>query len=141
MSEMEKIKGVRQALQPAQEIINKRTQDKVIKINSHHNKRHYVLTTEKGLTYYLLYKRAYFMSFGRMFNLKGIGESINRERLAFCLNNKIDNIIVIHQEGYVYVCNPREWFDFATRHQTIRTTNTTREKTYSIPVMMLRRWK
>jgi len=116
--------------------------DEVKEIIPLNNERHYLLITHKGMKYYLLFKRSFFMKYGEIFKdrgQKGVGESINVEYLKLARDYKVDYILIYYQDGRIYHIDPNTWFDFARRFRTIRTTKDG-ETTYSIPVSMLRRW-
>lgn len=83
------------------------------------------------------------MTFGREFEKEGqtgIGESINFEYLNYCLKQSVGNILLIYPDGKVYAVSPIEWVNFSVGSNTIRTQKGG-EKTYSIPISLLKRWK
>jgi len=102
-------------------------------------KRHYILTTDGGSAYYILYKRAFFFSFGKVFNKEGVGESINESFINLAITRNITSFLVVYENGHVYMVTPKAWDDYATINNTIRETDSG-ERTFSIPVNMLRRW-
>ena len=137
------IENVIDAMLIATELIEKNTKDKVASKINLNNGKHYLLITQKGLKYYVLYKRAFYMTFGREFEKEGqtgIGESINFEYLNYCLKQSVGNILLIYPDGKVYAVSPIEWVNFSVGSNTIRTQKGG-EKTYSIPISLLKRWK
>jgi hypothetical protein len=106
------------------------------------DRKHCILITDSGTAYYILYKRDFFRSFGHIFKEQGqsgVGESINESFLALAKFRNITSFLVVYEDGKVYSVTPQEWFDFAKKNNTIRTTESA-ERTFSIPVGMLRRW-
>lgn len=136
----EKIETVGQAMAICIELINKKTFDRVKDAKRVNKSRHRLLITEKGLRYYVLYKREYFMSFGKIFSLKGIGESINMEYMEFIMYLKTDAILFVHPDGRIYIIPAQEFIDWSDAHETIRRTKAG-EITRSVPVNILRRWR
>lgn len=134
------INKISECLKVAVPLISKRTQDKVMGVRKINKNRHYCIYTEKHLSYYLLYKRDFFNSFGKIFNLKGCGESINMNFLQYALRNKFDAFLIMYQKGYVYVVPPQEFIDYAIANNTIRETKSG-EITASVPLGLLRRWR
>ena|SRR3990167_750709 len=118
-----------------------------------HNKgRHKEITTDKG-RYYLLFKTEYFQSADRQFNTsKGYFESINKEFLAYCLNNKIDKILVAHPDSKIYYLEPLSWWKIAKEGNYIRTSEmgdkriidnevkVIHEVIYSVPLSSMKRF-
>jgi len=140
---MGKIDNSRQAVALARILIEKKTQDEILGEYPVNNKRHYLITTQKGLKYWMLYKRAFFMSFSKIFpntDFKGPGDSINAEYLGKALNFDIHALIYVYSNGFVYRLNPKEVFDYGHRFGTIRTTKSG-ERTYSFPLSVEARWK
>jgi len=121
-------------------LIEAKTQDKVVDIKFINKNRHLIITTEFGLRYWVLFKREFFMSFGKIFDFKGIGDSINAEFLGIALNMKIDGFLFVYKNGYVYYISPREIYDYGQKFGTIRITNET-ERTYSFPLAVHKRWR
>lgn len=140
MDKEAKVSGIVEALPIAVQVIEKNTGDQVVKKLALNNARHYLLMTNSGTSYYLLFKRNFFGSYGRQFNTQGMGESINPEYLRFCNARGIANILIVYEKGHVYVVNPLEWKQFAESHNTIRMQKGG-ERTYSIPLSLLKRWK
>jgi hypothetical protein len=129
-----------EALDLFREHLERRLGDKVINVLSLNLGRHYLVTTESGMRYYLMFKRDFFHSFGVIFNKAGIGESINKEYLEMALQHDADNIAVVYLKGYIYVCPPKEWLHYSKTQNTIRQQKVGGETTYSIPITLLRRW-
>ncbi len=122
-------------------LIERKTQDKVIDVRFINKRRHLLVTTERGLRYWVLFKREFFLSFGKIFNFKGAGDSVNAEFVGKALNMKIDGFLFIYKNGYVYYISPREIFDYGDKFGTIRTTKETGERTYSYPLKVGKRWR
>lgn len=135
------ISTISESLPLARELIEKKTQDKIIHVRNINSGKHYLMKTEKGLIYYLMYKREFFNSFGAIFGLKGVGESINEEYLKIAIDGDVDSFLISYSTGAFYTISPREWLRFAQSNNTIRVQKNGIEKTYSIPISMLRRWK
>jgi len=136
------VTNIRQAIPLAVECINKAHQnDSVSDIKPANQKRHYFIMTGNGLTYWLLYKREFFRSFGKIFGYKGCGESINKEWVECAIDNyEITAFIFVYPKGYVYIIPPLEIKKFAENNNTIRKTKSG-ETTYSVPISFLRRWR
>ena len=135
------IKNIREGIPVVIEVIKKTLQnDRVIDVIPVNKRRHYLLKTKKGMAYYYLYKRKFFMSFGKIFNFKGIGDSVNEEYMDFARTVKADAFIFLYPKGDVYIAPIQEAYDFARRNDTIRVTKSN-EMTYSFPVRMLRSWE
>lgn len=137
---MNDVNSLRQCLPVAIECIERNTQDKVKEVKLFNSDRHIFIVTARGLKYWLLFKREFFLSFGKIFNRKGSGESINEDWVVNAMNKGIDSFIFVYQKGHVYIVPPKEFRDYAEKNNTIRVT-IGGEKTYSIPVKLLRRWK
>jgi hypothetical protein len=134
------ISTILEALDLFREHLEKRLGDKTLNILPLNLGRHYLITTESGMRYYLLYKRNFFMSFGLIFGKSGMGESINKDFLELALKHEADNIAVVYEMGYIYTCPPKEWLHYAEQNHTIRE-QYKGEVTYSIPINLLRRWR
>lgn len=102
--------------------------------------KHCWVETRAGLVYYIVFKREFFMTFGKVFEKegqKGIGESINESCLIKAEKNLGANLILcVYPDGKIYSLTPREWL----RSPLIRETEE-KEKTVSVPIGLLRRWK
>jgi hypothetical protein len=134
------IESISDAVRQAVVLIEKNTQDKVNTVLSLNNDRHRLVKTVKGLNYYVLFKRQFFFKFGEKFNLKGAGESINESYLSYALNNNIAAIVIVYASGYTYCVSPQEWHSFSTANNTVRVQKEG-EKTHSIPLSIMRRWR
>jgi len=99
------------------------------------------------------YKRAYFGSYSSQFsNQKQIGESINVDRLYWCLDHNIDYILVGHPDGKIYGLSPLEWKEYCDKNNTYRKVERIEfdkqfgkkvsriEATASIPISLMIRW-
>lgn len=139
---MSEIETIKEAINPTINLINKRFQeDRVEKVYPVNNARHYILRTKKGMGYQLIFKRDFFNSFGKIFdNFEGAGESVNKKVVKEALEKDIHNFLFVYPEGKIYAISPKEFNDFAEKHDLERKTSSG-EVTYSIPVKMLRRWK
>lgn len=137
---MNEIESARRCIPIVQSIIEAKTQDRVVKIYPIANERHFIFGTEKKMEYYLVFKRNFFMSFGRIFGMSGIGESLNEEAVAYAMVQGIHNFIFAYEDGKIYTISVKEFHDYAVSHDTIRKTDKTGEKTYSVPIKMLVRW-
>lgn len=135
------INNVRQAIPIAIKTINNSLQDdNVVDIDAVNQNRHYILKTKKGMRYYLLFKRKFFMSFGKIFSFKGCGDSVNDEYMDFAKRMEADTFVFVYPEGNVYIAPVQESYDFAMKNDTKRITKSG-ETTCSFPVKLLRRWK
>jgi hypothetical protein len=130
--------SARQWIPKVKEIIELKTQDKVMDIYPINRERHFVFLTENGMKYQMIFKREFFNSFGKIFNKKGVGESINKEYVEYALHIGIHNFLFIHGNK-IYVCPVKEFHDYAVSNNTIRETSSG-ETTLSIPVLLLSRW-
>ena len=138
----EEVSSIREAIPLAVECINKACQnDGVSDIMPANKRRHFFIMTGNGLTYWLLYKREFFKSFGKIFGYKGPGESINKEWVERAIGDyEVTAFIFVYPKGYVYIIPPEELKRFAEENGTIRETKSG-ETTYSVPVSFLRRWR
>lgn len=134
------ISSARRAINQTKELIESNTQDMVVQIYPVNSERQFVFITNNGLKYIQVYKRNFFMSFGRIFNKKGIGESINKEMIEFAEKSGIHEFIFVYKDGRTYTVPVKEFKDYAEFHGTIRTT-VNGEETYSIPVKLLKPWR
>jgi len=135
------ITNIKEAVPIVKEYIEKANKnDKVINISPKNDYRHYLIKTEMGLTYWLLFKRSFFMAFGKIFGYRGIGESINKEWVDEAISSGIDEFVFVYENGYIYAISPQTFKNFAEKNNTIRETNNG-ETTYSIPISLLERWK
>jgi alpha-tubulin suppressor-like RCC1 family protein len=136
------ISSARRAINRTKELIESHTQDKVVQIYPINNEKHYVFVTNKGMVYQLLYKRNFFMSFGKIFadkEMVGCGESVNQEMIDYAEENGVHNFLFVYQNGNIYAISVKEFKDYAESHGTIRTTSSG-ERTFSVPIKLLRRW-
>jgi len=88
----------------------------------------------------MIFKRNFFMSFGKIFGVGGAGESLNEEMVEWALKNSIHSFIFIYENGNAYTIPVTEFHDYAISHGMVRKTDKTGEVTFSIPLRMLRRW-
>ena len=134
----EEIENARKWIAPVKDMIELKTQDTVVDIYAINNERHFVFVTEKGMKYQMIFKRGFFNSFGKIFNKKGVGESVNKEYVDYAMNKGIHNFIFIH-DSHMYLSNVKEFHDWAISNKTIRET-ASGETTLSVPVTLLRRF-
>lgn len=135
------VTGIIDSIPLAIETIERTTLDKVSLIQFQNNHRHILIETERGLKYWVLYKNDFLNQFGMMFNLSGVGESINKDILEKAIFINISTLLFIHNIGTVaevYAISPNEVKLFAELNNTIRET-ASKEITYSIPVSFLRK--
>ena len=133
------INSARRAINRTKELIESHTQDRVVSILSVQQDRQFLFKTEKGLSYIQVFKRNFFMSFGAIFGKKGIGESINEEMIDFAEKNGVNCFLFVYQNGKIYAISVKELKDYAVANGTIRTTSSG-ERTFSVPITLLRRW-
>ncbi|MAG76406.1 MAG: hypothetical protein CL811_06550 [Colwelliaceae bacterium] len=136
----QKIQSVNEACSLVKSKINEIKKETIVKSQYMNNFRHYYLVTSTGTKYYLMYKRDFFYSFGKIFNLKGAGESMNKEFLRFALMNEIDEVIIAYESGKIYSLSPNKWMAYCQDNKTIRET-TKGETTCSVPIGLLERWE
>ena len=109
------------------------------------NQKHATMRTKGGL-YYILYKRDFFHSFGKIFgNVGGVGESINESCLKRAIMGNVKTILVVYSDGKIYAITPVKWRDYAQKYRTIRTTTEKdmgygNERTFSVSIKELERW-
>lgn len=136
------INNIGQATAPAIEVINSVHQKARVRDVLRCNKnRHRFILMDNDMTYWLMYKRQLFLSFGKIFGFTGAGESINKYWIERALEQDITAFIFVYGSGNVYIVPPLELKKFAEKNGTIRKTRETGEITYSVPVNFLRRWK
>ena len=136
----DEILTARRSIPAVIELIQEKTQDKITAIHPLQNDRHFLFITDKGMKFYMVFKREFFMSFGKIFNMKGIGESLNEEIVHYAVEKGIHNFLFVYEDGKIYTIPAKEFKDYAISHKTIRTTSSG-EGTMSIPVGLLSRWK
>lgn len=137
---MEDERKAREFIPIAIELIEKKTQDKVKDVEPVNMERQFLITTDKNMKYLLVYKRNFFMSFGRIFSMRGIGESLNEEIVEYAISKGIHELLFVYHDGMVYAISPQEFKDYATSHKTIRQT-ASGELTMSVVLSILKRWK
>jgi hypothetical protein len=130
--------GITEAVELVIEILGKRNNPAEV-VEFVNDRKHCVINSKTGLTYYILFKRSFFGSFGKIFEnegAKGIGESINRSALEASINFGAHLILCVYPDGKIYSLTPREWKE----SRYIRKTDDTGEETVSISASILRRW-
>lgn len=124
---------------------------KTFPIDEYNHGRHRLIQIDRK-RYYVVYKRDWFNTFGKQFNLKeysGVGESINKEYLELALNRNAEKIVFIHPDG-MFGIYPALIKNFCEKNDLVRTqdkpnhykglngfTETIRETTYSFPKELL----
>ena len=98
------INGIKEAIPLVRELISRKTQDKVVNVIPINKARHYIFVTENGLKYWMLFKREFFLSFGKIFGFKGCGDSVNAEFVGKALNMKIDGFLFVYKNDIRYWC-------------------------------------
>lgn len=92
----------------------------VLEVKNVNNGRHKYVET-KVCRFCYLYKRAYFGSYSRQFEEgKQVGESINVDRLYWCIDNNIDYILFGYQDMKIYAVKPLHFLQWANKHHTYR---------------------
>jgi len=131
--------------------------DKVRVIKDFNKNRHRLINF-KGKNYYLVFKRDFFNTFYKQFEvfydnypeLGKQGESINAESLKTCIKYNVSDIIFIHSDGF-YSITPLQLVKFCKKFDLLRTQdknnkykgqngvyNKVNEETYSFPIGLLR---
>ena len=80
------------------------------------------------------------MKFGVIFNLNGAGESINKSELDKAIEMRVNHLLFVYPDERVYEIDPRKFKNWAEGNKTIRRTQKTNEKTYSVPIRELNKW-
>jgi hypothetical protein len=125
-----------------------------------HNRHVIIRNQETGETLYALFKREYFITFGRQFpefarkepSLAGYAESINEENLDLAIRFGAQRVVFVHPDGRAYSTTPNALRAFCTENGLIRTQNKVnsyiregvrtgglQERTYCIPIKLLTR--
>ena len=99
--------------------------------------RHLLMKTDKA-AYWVLFKREFFMSFGKIFNLEGAGESVNRDIFELAQSQNVARFIFVYPDGKVYSISPQTIVEYMQNYGTKRTTESG-EFTYSFSVGLLER--
>jgi len=131
----DKIDSLKEAVEIANNLIAKKTQERIEHEHYINKGRHCIIRTE-SFTYWALFKREFFLSYGKIFNRKGCGDSINSKYLGMALNMEIDSFLYIYKNGYVYAISPKEIFN-SDRQRTTKSG----ERTYSFDLPMHKRWR
>jgi hypothetical protein len=139
--EKEEYPGIRYAINPVIELINRNAQDRVVDLKWINRHRHVLFITEKGLKYHMMFKRRYFMSFGKCLAKEGPGESVNLEMVRWAIERDICAFLFVHPDTHIYMAPVVEVWEYGHDHGTIRQTLKTGEETMSLPVKCLRRWR
>jgi len=100
--------------------------------------KHLLIKTDKRI-FWVLYKREFFHSFGKMFNLLGEGETINRDIFELAERENVEYFLFVYEDGGVFAITPATVIDYLQRYQTKRTTDSG-EVTYSFSIGILERW-
>lgn len=113
--------------------------EKVRSIRSANNNRHSIIETADGKIFWVLFKRGFFMSFGKIFNKEGPGESINQDVFEDAMLYNTTQFLFVYEDGKVYSISPKDAKEYCDKEHTTRQTNDG-EWTYSFPIKMLERW-
>ena len=100
--------------------------------------KHLLIKTDKRI-FWVLYKREFFHSFGKMFNLLGEGETINRDIFELAERENVEYFLFVYEDGGVFAITPATVIDYLQRYQTKRMTDSG-EVTYSFSIGILERW-
>lgn len=114
----------------------------ILTVNPTNHNRHYYLkiaTKEGVLRLWVMFKRELFLSFGKIFNTEGAGESINHSILKQIVEEGLDKIVVVYESGNIYALEPQQWEWIAYKNRYIRKTESG-EVTASVPIGKLERW-
>lgn len=133
-----KIESLLQAIPIVSTAIKLKTNENVHEVRLTNEGRHLFIKTDKN-KYWVLFKREFFHSFGKIFNLLGEGETINRDIFELAQNNNVDRFLFVYEDASVFSITPERVIDYLQEHQTKRTTESG-EVTYSFSVGILERW-
>lgn len=105
--------------------------------------RHAIIYTKKHnqiKVFYLLFKRKFFLTYGKQFNDIGFGESINLEWFK-CIEKSdyLEQILFCYKDGTIYFITPEEWRSFVESNNTIRMQHGG-EVTTCVRIDILNRW-
>lgn len=103
----------------------------------------FVLVDRLGNKVFLFFKRGWLHSYGRLFpgeKWQGWGQTLNLAILKKAAAEKA-SIVIVMQEGEIYVLDAGDWLTFAETHKTVRTPTDEIGQEASIPAPMLRRVK
>ena len=131
---------VKSQSESVQLVINKLTMEKhssIFSVKNANEERHTLISCDTG-NFYVIFKRDFFNSFGKIFNEMGVGESCNSEALMFAEKNKA-NLLFVYTDGKVYTISSSLFKKLAEDNKWIRQTKAD-ERTYSIPLKYLTRW-
>jgi len=101
-----------------------------------HN-RYKIIKAEQG-NYLILFKREFFLSFGKIFKSfgeSGAGETINKEDLKYAISNGVRNIIITYPSGNIYSISVEDFL----MHSHERVNEFENKETRSINIKHLRR--
>jgi len=70
--------------------------------------------------YCFIYKRMPFLKARICFPVMQKGESINVDRMWWCIDNKVDKIIIGYPDGKLYAFCPNKWKEYASKNKTYR---------------------
>ena len=113
--------------------------EQIKSIRSANNNRHSIVESSTGKIYWVLFKRGFFMSFGKIFGKDGPGESVNEEVLNDAISYNVDNFLFVYEDGKIYHISPKDVKEYCEANHTTRQTDSG-EWTYSFPVKNLVRW-
>jgi len=94
---------------------------RVIDVRNINDGRHKLIKTNTNKKLCFIYKRSYFGTYNKQFhNGNQVGESINVDRLWWCMDNNVDWIVFCYPNSHVYCIKPDEFIQFANKHHTYR---------------------
>jgi hypothetical protein len=133
-----KIENLLQAIPVVSYAIKNKLDENVHEVRLTNQGKHLLIKTDKRI-FWVLYKREFFHSFGKMFNLLGEGETINRDIFELAERENVEYFLFVYEDGGVFAITPATVIDYLQRYQTKRTTDSG-EVTYSFSIGILERW-
>lgn len=118
-------------------ILQRDRKAKILSITKTNDFKHSIISTDIG-NFYVLFKRDFFNSFGKIFNESGVGESINDDALRRAEETKA-NLLFVYTDGKIYTISSMLFRKLSKENNWSRKTEAG-ELTYSIPVRYLTRW-
>lgn len=132
---MVKIQG--EAVQLVLNKLKTERHSEIFSVKNVNENKHTIISSNLG-DFFVLFKRDFFLSFGKIFSNRSVGESINSEALMFADKNK-SILLFVYPDGKVYSISSSLFKKLAEDNEWIRQTKAD-EKTYSIPLKYLTRW-
>jgi len=102
-----------------------------------------IVVEKKGVksALYMLFKRKFFLTYGKRFDDSGFGESINVDCFKQLEKSKtLEKILFVYPDGTVLFASPDSWREFIEKNSTVRLTRATGEATTSVRLDVLDRW-